>query len=395
MHGEMTSLQQDLVNERTHGRSRHGHLVETLTAALQARDAALGALKRLEGFCNERGVEINGLAVYESLKADMSTLNAATHAYENQRHHQQEEHEQVVETMMRGLVEVDHELAESERRYRALRSAVARGATSSTTDHRTSGNASMNQSRSTSRNSRFSSATTSHAAATPTAAAAAAANAFVAAHPVGHAANLSHVSQSQSATVQSQSVLYSSSRHISPSATRPAASVHHSPSYAASIHIGTPLASAHAATTPSRSFQRDLSEHAQHEQRLTRDFLTKTSPANSPPAGLSHSYSARETPQQAKQVSHVNPVTTAHTTVSSTHVLSTSASNATSRLRTHTSSSTVRESSYQLPLAGQTSGNASLRVNRSTAPAATATAPSAASAASGLPRRTPARGPVV
>lgn len=65
MHGEMTSLQQDLVNERTHGRSRHGHLVETLTAALQARDAALGALKRLEGFCNDRGIEINGLAVYE------------------------------------------------------------------------------------------------------------------------------------------------------------------------------------------------------------------------------------------------------------------------------------------------------------------------------------------
>lgn len=65
MHGEMTSLQKDLVNERAHGRSRHGHLVETLTAALQARDAALGALKRLEGYCAERGVEINGLAVYE------------------------------------------------------------------------------------------------------------------------------------------------------------------------------------------------------------------------------------------------------------------------------------------------------------------------------------------
>lgn len=65
MHGEMSSLQQDLVNERAQSRNRHGHLVETLTAALQARDAALGALKRLESFCQERGIDINGLAVYQ------------------------------------------------------------------------------------------------------------------------------------------------------------------------------------------------------------------------------------------------------------------------------------------------------------------------------------------
>lgn len=65
MHSEMTSLQQDLVSERAQGRTRHSHLVETLTAALQARDAALGALKRLESYCHDRHVDINGLAVYE------------------------------------------------------------------------------------------------------------------------------------------------------------------------------------------------------------------------------------------------------------------------------------------------------------------------------------------
>ncbi len=65
MHSEMTSLQQDLVSERAQGRTRHSHLVETLTAALQARDAALGALKRLESFCHERHLDVNGLAVYE------------------------------------------------------------------------------------------------------------------------------------------------------------------------------------------------------------------------------------------------------------------------------------------------------------------------------------------
>lgn len=65
MHNEMASLQQDLTAERSQSRQRHGHLVETLTAALQARDAALGALKRLEGFCADNGVEIAGLAIYE------------------------------------------------------------------------------------------------------------------------------------------------------------------------------------------------------------------------------------------------------------------------------------------------------------------------------------------
>lgn len=65
MHSEMNALQQEVASERVQGRGRHAHLIETLTAALQARDAALGALKRLEEFCNQRGVDIDGLAVYE------------------------------------------------------------------------------------------------------------------------------------------------------------------------------------------------------------------------------------------------------------------------------------------------------------------------------------------
>jgi hypothetical protein len=65
LHSEVSALQQELTAERAQGRSRHAHLVETLTAALQARDAALGALKRLEDFCQQRGLDVNGLAVYE------------------------------------------------------------------------------------------------------------------------------------------------------------------------------------------------------------------------------------------------------------------------------------------------------------------------------------------
>ena len=65
MHSEVNALQQEVTSERVQGRGRHAHLVETLTAALQARDAALGALKRLEEFCTQRGVDIDGLAVYE------------------------------------------------------------------------------------------------------------------------------------------------------------------------------------------------------------------------------------------------------------------------------------------------------------------------------------------
>lgn len=65
LHSDMNALQQELTTERQQGRGRHAHLVETLTSALQARDAALGALKRLEEHCTQRGLDIANLAVYE------------------------------------------------------------------------------------------------------------------------------------------------------------------------------------------------------------------------------------------------------------------------------------------------------------------------------------------
>jgi chromosome segregation ATPase len=62
---EIHSLQQELGSEKTRGRHRHVQLVDDLTRTLQARDAALSALHRLEKFCSERGVDIKGLAIYE------------------------------------------------------------------------------------------------------------------------------------------------------------------------------------------------------------------------------------------------------------------------------------------------------------------------------------------
>lgn len=63
--GEVASLQADLASEKSRGRKRHLQLVEDLTKTLQARDAALSALRRLEKVCVERGVDIHGLAIYE------------------------------------------------------------------------------------------------------------------------------------------------------------------------------------------------------------------------------------------------------------------------------------------------------------------------------------------
>lgn len=351
----------------------------------------------------------------QSLKADMSTLNAATQAYDHLRQHQQEEQQQVVETMMRGLVEVDHELAESERRYRALRSAVARGA-AGTDLHATSSNTSMNHSRSTSRNSRYSATTTStsHLASTPATAAAAAATAFIATHPQHHTANASGIAQTSSHT-HSQSVLHNStSRHPSPSALRPHSSApapYHSASFSSSSGtVGTPYAAPHGSTTPTASSRvanspslyqrqsRELGESQQLEQRLTRDFLTKTSPTHSPAHAATPLAAAHQSAQQYSTPAAAAPavpvMTHAHTvtnTTNTSYVLSTSASNATSRLRTHRESSS--SSSYQLPVAGQSTGSGSLRVNKSSAPvpvaAAAVGAPGAATAAASmLPRRT-------
>ena len=62
---ERAQCLQELQQERTHSRQRHQQLVDTITAALQSRDASLGALHRLEQHCRDQGLDISGLAVYE------------------------------------------------------------------------------------------------------------------------------------------------------------------------------------------------------------------------------------------------------------------------------------------------------------------------------------------
>ena len=54
---ECQEAAQSLAAERSQGRRRHAGLVEHLVKSLQARDTALGALKRLEQSCAEAGVE--------------------------------------------------------------------------------------------------------------------------------------------------------------------------------------------------------------------------------------------------------------------------------------------------------------------------------------------------
>ena len=58
---ECQEAAQSLAAERSQGRRRHAGLVEHLVKSLQARDTALGALKRLEQSCAEAGVEYFGV----------------------------------------------------------------------------------------------------------------------------------------------------------------------------------------------------------------------------------------------------------------------------------------------------------------------------------------------
>lgn len=61
---EIASLHQDLALEKSRGRQRHLQLVDDLTRTLQARDAALSALHRLEKYCMENQLDIKGMAIY-------------------------------------------------------------------------------------------------------------------------------------------------------------------------------------------------------------------------------------------------------------------------------------------------------------------------------------------
>lgn len=62
---EVNILQQDLTHERMQGRRKHLRLIDDLTKALQTRDAALAALKRLEKYCIDHGLDVKGMTIYE------------------------------------------------------------------------------------------------------------------------------------------------------------------------------------------------------------------------------------------------------------------------------------------------------------------------------------------
>jgi len=79
---ERTQSLQELQQERSHSRQRHQQLVDTITAALQSRDASLGALHRLEQFCRDQGLDISGLAVYEVAALASSSPNYALPFYQ-------------------------------------------------------------------------------------------------------------------------------------------------------------------------------------------------------------------------------------------------------------------------------------------------------------------------
>mmetsp|Transcript_31802 Transcript_31802/g.53140 ORF Transcript_31802/g.53140 Transcript_31802/m.53140 type:complete len:204 (+) Transcript_31802:370-981(+) len=130
-HKELHQAVAELGQERQLSRQRHAGLVECLTGTIQARDAALGALKRLEMFCHEHGWDIHDLAIYETLRAEILTMpsgaqgNTVASLLDQQQHFQPQgggntnlNNSTVVNNLMRGLVEADHDLFESERRMR-------------------------------------------------------------------------------------------------------------------------------------------------------------------------------------------------------------------------------------------------------------------------------------
>ena len=384
LHSEVNALQQDLASERAQGRGRHAHLVETLTAALQARDAALGALKRLEEFCTQRSVDIDGLAIYEviyystcmliacfaysslfmyvhthahcystmclqSLKADMANLNSATQAYDQRYPAAQGQHQQVVDTLMRGLVEADHELAESERRHRARQRAAVVGAGG----HAPSGTSSLAQSRSNSRGSGRHTYTSHH-----------------------HQQQQVHTSSAQLSapplSASASSTVHAQTRHQSPSA---AAGMRVHSSAPSTPSTATRQAAPSSGLAARGNHERSSAHTEQmHEQRLTQDFLTRTTPTRTSPSAIPV-HTAAAVPTRVVQDSNTS------------HLLSTTAVS-----HTHTYTRSHRDSSstsFQLPVStvtGAASGTGSLRVSRAPTPGSTS---SAARSALGSSRRVP------
>lgn len=151
-HADIDLLEQELARLRSEGRKRHAQLLDELGKALQGRDAAVASLLRLETYCQqnnwdikqlsnfqvstcmELNLSLNGIMLlsffqqfqsdaYDSTAAHKATSNSyagTNHSFsvfpESTQFQQLQQQQQAISTLMRGLVEADHELVEAERR---------------------------------------------------------------------------------------------------------------------------------------------------------------------------------------------------------------------------------------------------------------------------------------
>jgi hypothetical protein len=313
----------------------------------------------------------------------MARLNTATqlfdlrnaHSYahhQDQHHHQQQ---QAMDTMMRGLVEADHDVAELERRQRARQRTHAAG----TAVHTATAGSSQHHVRSSSRGS------SSHHAHT---------HSYSHTQPETPLASHTAPLQAPATTATAASHATHRERHHSPTAMR----VHHSTSPSttagasaaptAQSHRYIHLAAGTASTARETSRYAEHSSTHAHEQRLTKEFLTsKTSPSASPAAAAPTA--------QAAQHHAAAPVTHAHANVSTTGhaaappgLLSTSAMSHAPSTRMRSAAGTHRDTSFQLPVTSMGSGTGALRVSRSSTPVSAALAGSTpAASALGASRR--------
>eukprot|EP00981_Chlorochromonas_danica_P006215 scaffold1307_cov166-Ochromonas_danica.AAC.37 len=131
-HSELYLLQEEMMKEKKHSRLRHVHLVEDLTKALEAREVALLALRRLEKHCAERRIDISDYAHVEDLFREVVRSSAAEQVldgpapYSPGVHHSpgggylnrsQQPQQTGMTSLIRGVIDADHDLQEAERRH--------------------------------------------------------------------------------------------------------------------------------------------------------------------------------------------------------------------------------------------------------------------------------------
>lgn len=103
-------LYDQLSLEHQNSRTRHHKLIECLVKTLQSKDAAIAAVHRIEDYCMQTGLD--HVKEFSQLQIELENI----HKHSGKISNENAEQKSTIDVLLRRLIEIDHDIVETERK---------------------------------------------------------------------------------------------------------------------------------------------------------------------------------------------------------------------------------------------------------------------------------------